>query len=232
MTLVMATVSCGLALAIAQSAGPRDPGAAALLVALGAPLAATVIPAGAVDERASGFERLVETQPLPRVAAFALKAASAFVLAAALVAAPVLLVVALGRAPLAPTLAAFGLVALWTALAATHFGLSMRGPSAATGVWVFLCLVNLLGVLASSAGMPMDDLLVRARHALPGPSAVEMTTPGYDPWRFGAAATLAAEVLVLALGAHLRGARVRGSGAMTLAGAIALPFLLPARGGP
>lgn len=213
-----------VAVGIAQSAGPTDPTETALVVAVAAPFAAVVVPASVVDERASGFARLVRAQPLPPGAYAAMKA-GAFAALLVLLLAPIVLAAALVEgAPPAPALAALVLVSLWTAAAATLVGTLARGPAAATGAWVLVCVVNLLAVFATGPAMRMDDVLVRLRHVVPGPGALELTMPAIDPWIVRAPLVLVMEAFVVALAAATTGL----ARAATLLASVALPFLLPA----
>lgn len=225
-TLGFAALFSVVAIGIAQSAGPHDPTETSLLVALAAPFAAVVVPAGVVDERASGFARMVRAQPLPSGAYALLKAGASAALLLLLIAPVVVATAMVEGAPVASALAGLALVCLWTGAAATLVGMLARGPGAATAMWVLVCVVNLLAIFATGPAMRMDDLLVRLRHVVPGPAALELTMPQLDPWLVRAPLVLLAEIVAVGLAAVASGA-ARGA---TVAACIALPFLLPAKG--
>jgi hypothetical protein len=87
--------------------------------------------------------------------------------------------------------------------------------------------------------MDLTDVLVRARHAFPGGSAVEALTPGGDPWLASAVLVLACETALVVATAttyaargwrHSEGVSPRASVFLALAVLLLLvfPFFMPA----
>lgn len=240
--LILAAIFSVLFLMMGQGSREDFPQASAFIVALVAPFACATLPASAIDESASGFVRLMATQPLPRGAYVVLRLVALATILLAPLLPLVLALAALEGTPMPLAGGALALAVLWSVASALLLGLLARGPGSATGVWVTLCIFNTLAVLATAPGMRMDDVLVRARHALPGPSAIEMLTVGYDPWLTTAAGVLALQATLAGAAAVLYAAKgwrhaerpsmlARTAVGVSLVGALLLPFLLPAAPG-
>lgn len=238
-TLGLALGATMLALAFASNDGRGlTPVAATLAVA--PVFAAAALPASVVDDAGGGLVRLVATQPLPRGAYALLRIGAASTLLAGLLA-PLLLGLGAATGDVAGalrSLPALLLAVLWCASLAVVVGLCVRGSGGATALWLLVAGLNLQMALMVLSGVPMDDALLRVRHALPAAPAAQIAMPDADPWRMGALVLLALESLLLTLlawrhAAHgwrgEEGAPTRARGTLALGALLALllPFLLP-----
>jgi hypothetical protein len=231
LTILLVVLFSVIAYELGAASGRHALPHAAFLVGIVAPFACVALPASVVDDNGNGLGRLVSTQPLVRGAYAALRIVATTVVLFAMLAPLVVALSFSDGVPLATALLATGLCVAWSASGAILLGLAFRGPAAATGVWVLLCVFNLLAVLATWPGMNMVDILVRARHALPGAASVETLLPAADPWRWGAPLLLAIETLLLASAAVAHERHRCVALALAPALAVALPFAFPGGGG-